>query len=75
VGAAWSEDELRLEVRSWLRENWDEQLTVRAWWRLLADSGWAFPSWPREWFGRGLTADAVGIAYDEMARAGVLGPP
>ena len=27
----------------WLTENWDPELTVRAWWARLADSGWAFP--------------------------------
>jgi alkylation response protein AidB-like acyl-CoA dehydrogenase len=27
---------------------------------LLAESGWGFPTWPAEWFGRGLSADGLG---------------
>jgi hypothetical protein len=45
-GAASDEDELRREVRSWVDDNWDVGLTVRQWWRRLADSGWGFPTWP-----------------------------
>ena len=74
-GATSDEDELRREVRSWVDDNWDVGLTVRQWWRRLADSGWGFPTWPREWFGRGLTAEAAAVVYDELALAGVLGPP
>ena len=72
---AYDEDALRREIRSWIDDNWDDRLTVRDWWRRLADSGWGFPTWPREWFGRGLSADAASVVYDELARAGVLGPP
>jgi alkylation response protein AidB-like acyl-CoA dehydrogenase len=73
--ATREQDALRREVRSWLDANWDDTLTVRDWWRRLADSGWGFPTWPREWFGRGLSGDAADVVYDEMAQAGVLGPP
>jgi alkylation response protein AidB-like acyl-CoA dehydrogenase len=38
--------EAREAVLSWLNANWDPALTVRAWWAMLADSGWAFPAWP-----------------------------
>jgi alkylation response protein AidB-like acyl-CoA dehydrogenase len=75
TGEASGEDDLRREIRSWIDDNWDMQLTVRQWWRRLADSGWGFPTWPREWFGRGLSAEAAGVVYDELARTGVLGPP
>jgi alkylation response protein AidB-like acyl-CoA dehydrogenase len=67
--------DLRREVRSWVDDNWDAGLTVRQWWRRLADSGWGFPTWPRKWFGRGLGAESATVVYDELARAGVLGPP
>jgi alkylation response protein AidB-like acyl-CoA dehydrogenase len=73
--AVADEEDLRSEVRDWLGRNWDDRLTVRAWWKRLADSGWGFANWPQEWFGRGLSADAVGIVHEEMATAGVLGPP
>ncbi len=43
--------------------------------RGLADSGWACPSWPEEWFGKGLPAWADSIAHDEIADAGAVGAP
>ena len=54
------------EVQSWLQENWDPDLTVGEWWELLGNSGWAVPTWPVEWFGKGLgRGDAVVVA-DEL---------
>jgi alkylation response protein AidB-like acyl-CoA dehydrogenase len=60
---------------SWLNANWDPALTVRAWWARLADSGWAFPTWPTAWFGQGLSADAAAGARSAYADAGALPPP
>ena len=68
-------DTVRADVRSWIAENWDPTLTVRAWWRLLADSGWGFPTWPVEWSGRGLHPDAAPIVRSELLAAGAMGPP
>ena len=65
----------REEALSWLRANWDPALPVREWWARLADSGWGFPSWPAEWFGRGLSADAAAGVRSAYAAAGVLPPP
>jgi alkylation response protein AidB-like acyl-CoA dehydrogenase len=65
----------REEALSWLTANWDPSLPVRAWWARLADSGWGFPSWPAEWFGRGLSADAAAGVRSAYAAAGVLPPP
>jgi alkylation response protein AidB-like acyl-CoA dehydrogenase len=39
----------------WLEKSWDPDITLRAWWKRLAESGWAQPHWPAEWYGRGLT--------------------
>ena len=47
-------DELRDEAAAFLDENWDLGLTLGEWWERLARSGFAFPTWPTEWFGRGL---------------------
>jgi alkylation response protein AidB-like acyl-CoA dehydrogenase len=63
------------EVTAWLEANWDPDLTVREWWERLGGSGWAAPTWPVEWYGKGLArAEAV-----EVSRAihdfGALGPP
>jgi alkylation response protein AidB-like acyl-CoA dehydrogenase len=65
----------REEALSWLTANWDPSLTVRAWWARLADSGWGFPAWPTEWFGRGLSPDAVAGVRSAYSAAGVLPPP
>ena len=73
--ATRDDDALRREIRSWIAHNWDDTLTVREWWRRLADSGWGFPTWPREWFGRGLSPDAARVVYEELADVGALGPP
>ncbi|HLM65407.1 MAG TPA: acyl-CoA dehydrogenase family protein [Acidimicrobiales bacterium] len=50
------------QVKAWLAENWDPDLTVAEWWSKLGDSGWAVPTWPTEWFGKGLSrAEGVRI--------------
>jgi alkylation response protein AidB-like acyl-CoA dehydrogenase len=63
------------EVAFWLEENWDPGLTVRAWWELLAESGWGFPTWPSQWYGRDLHPDVVPGIRHEFVKAGAMGPP
>src|SRR5947208_11615065 len=65
----------RDEVRSWVRDHWDPELSLREWRELLVDSGWACPSWPTEWLGRGLPSEADAIVEDELAAAGAVGTP
>ena len=67
--------DVRTEVRVWLEANWDPQLTVREWWRRLAESGWAYPAWPVEWFGKGLNSDDSGIVRAAIKEVGALPPP
>jgi alkylation response protein AidB-like acyl-CoA dehydrogenase len=67
--------EVRTEVRAWLKQNWDPDLSVGEWWDRLADSGWAVPTWPEEWHGRGLSRDLVAVVGEEISEAGALGPP
>ncbi len=70
-----STDELVAELRSWLDENWDPDLTVAQWWERLGLSGWANPSLPRNAYGRDVSrSDAVRIAQ-EIANFGALGAP
>ncbi|HEY6501883.1 MAG TPA: acyl-CoA dehydrogenase family protein [Streptosporangiaceae bacterium] len=59
----------------WLTGNWDPELTVRAWWARLADSGWAFPTWPEAWFGQALSADAGAGVRSAFPESGALPPP
>jgi alkylation response protein AidB-like acyl-CoA dehydrogenase len=49
------------ELRDWLEANWDPAESLGEWWARLADSGWGYPHFPEEWFGKGdpsLTAPA-----------------
>ena len=62
------------EVRDWLARSWDPERPLRAWRQLLADSGWGCPTWPTEWYGRGLDAEQAEVVTAEFARAGAVGP-
>src|SRR5437588_13105757 len=54
---------LRHDVESWLEQWWDPERPLREWRGLLADSGWGCPTWPTEWYGRGLSKGlAAGVA-------------
>jgi alkylation response protein AidB-like acyl-CoA dehydrogenase len=66
---------VRREARDWIEQNFDPQLSVRAWLELLADSGWAQPSWPADWYGRGLPPDLAAVIYEEFNRVDAPGPP
>ena len=45
------------------------------WRRLLLSSGWACPTWPVEWYGRGLPAWADHVVAAAIAAAGAVGAP
>src|SRR5262249_5363904 len=68
-------DAVRREVRAWIDRKFDWNLSLRAWLERLADSGWAKPTWPEAWFGKGLPADLAAIVYAELAKVGAPGPP
>ncbi len=70
-----TEDELGAEVRGWLAEAWDPDITVKEWWGRLAQSGYGFPHWPTEWFGKSMSSLEAATVRNEMATARVLGPP
>jgi alkylation response protein AidB-like acyl-CoA dehydrogenase len=63
------------ELTGWLESNWDPELTVAEWWERLGTSGWAAPSWPTEWFGKGLSRDDTVRAQRTIAEFGALGAP
>ena len=46
-------EDVRTEVKAWLEENWDPDLTVAEWWDLLARSGYAAPTFPEDAWGKG----------------------
>ncbi len=67
--------EVREDLRRWIDTTWDPDRSLLEWRDQLADSGWACPTWPCEWGGRGLHAKFAEIVADELASAGVPGPP
>ncbi len=68
-------DALRAEARRWFQENWDPDLTVGEWWERLAESGWGFPTWSPEWYGKGLTSRQASVVAEERRALGAFGPP
>jgi alkylation response protein AidB-like acyl-CoA dehydrogenase len=66
---------VRREARDWIEQNFDPELSVRAWLERLADSGWAQPSWSADWYGRGLPPDLAAVIYEEFNRVDAPGPP
>jgi alkylation response protein AidB-like acyl-CoA dehydrogenase len=70
-----SEVSIRQEVGSWLDEAWNPDLPLRSWREALLASGWACPSWPTRWYGRGLPIIADTIVAKEISDRGAVGPP
>ena len=63
------------ELRTWLEDNWDPDITVEEWWQRLGLSGWAAPTLPESAYGKGL-ARSVGVrVQQEVADFGALGAP
>jgi alkylation response protein AidB-like acyl-CoA dehydrogenase len=61
------------DCQAWLEVNWDPTLSLREWRERLVASGWGRPSWPTEWFGRGLAASADATVEDLISRHGAIG--
>jgi alkylation response protein AidB-like acyl-CoA dehydrogenase len=66
---------VRSQVRVFIDENFDPNIPLRTWLNRLADSGWASPLWPAQWFGKGLPADLAAVAFDEFRKVRAPGPP
>ncbi|MFN0030244.1 MAG: acyl-CoA dehydrogenase family protein [Acidimicrobiales bacterium] len=64
---------VRDEVRTWLEANWDPERPLLEWRSILADSGWGCPSWPVQWYGKGLRPSLAGVVTEEFRRAGAVG--
>jgi alkylation response protein AidB-like acyl-CoA dehydrogenase len=60
-------------VEDWLRTNWNPNATLVEWRNRLVDSGWAMPTWPERWYGRGLSGAEANIVADAFAEAGAVG--
>ena len=63
------------EAERWFSEHWDPEQPLGEWWRALADAGFAFPSWPEGFGGRGLDGPGTKAAIRARRRIGAYGPP
>jgi alkylation response protein AidB-like acyl-CoA dehydrogenase len=75
MGTTVTETTLRDEVRAWLDERWPagKELARREWLEAVVDAGWAVPTWPTEWYGRGLDGETAEVIAEEFRRAGAPG--
>src|SRR3954462_14317844 len=72
---ATTTDPLIDEIRAWLAENWDPELTIAEWWERLGTAGWSAPTPPQDSYGRGLSrSDSVKV-LSEIASFGAVGAP
>src|SRR5690242_13930533 len=67
--------DVRREVSAWIEQNFDRDISLREWLVRLADSGWGTPTWPTQWFGKGLSSDLAAVAFDEFRKVRAPGPP
>jgi alkylation response protein AidB-like acyl-CoA dehydrogenase len=70
-----SVEDVRIEVKKWLEENWDPDLTVAEWWDILARSGYAAPHFPEDCWGKGYPRDLALAVSETIAAHGAVGPP
>jgi alkylation response protein AidB-like acyl-CoA dehydrogenase len=61
------------DVREWLAANWDPNRSLAEWREILVDSGWGCPTWPKEWYGRGLPDAAKEVVDAEFRKVGAVG--
>jgi alkylation response protein AidB-like acyl-CoA dehydrogenase len=70
-----SSEDVRAEVKAWLEENWNPDLTVAEWWDILARSGYAAPSFPADAWGKGYPRDLAMAVSETLQEHGAVGPP
>ena len=63
------------ELRTFLEENWDPEMTVREWWSRLGLAGWSAPGLPTNAYGRGLSRNDAVRVQGEIGGFGALAAP
>jgi len=79
-----NDDELRADVRAWLeahwvkperkakvvlpKDSWERSPSLQEWLREVIEARWATPTWPVQWYGRGLDKEQAKIISEEFAR-------
>jgi alkylation response protein AidB-like acyl-CoA dehydrogenase len=69
------EKALRSEVTAWVSEQWDPELTLVEWRRLLVESGWGIAGWPAQYGGRNLPPRLANLVSEILETEGVPGLP
>jgi alkylation response protein AidB-like acyl-CoA dehydrogenase len=64
---------VRAEARDWLATHHRPGVDPKDWLAMVVDAGWSAPSWPVEWFGRGISPDAARAVDEEFKAAGAGG--
>jgi len=67
-----TEEQVRADVRTWLKANWDPELSLLEWRNKLVESGWGAPHYPKEWHGRGLPVKFNTPIDDEFVKVGAI---
>ena len=68
-------EDVRTEIKAWLEENWDPDITVGEWWQRLGLSGWAAPILPTNAYGKGLGRNDAVRVQTEIGSFGAVGAP
>jgi alkylation response protein AidB-like acyl-CoA dehydrogenase len=63
------------DVKAWLAESWDPEITVAEWWERLGLSGWAAPNLPPNAYGKGLNRNDTVAVQATIAEFGALAAP
>src|SRR4051812_50198536 len=63
------------DLRSFLDDNWDPDLTVGDWWERLGAAGWSAPLLPADAYGRGLDRAHAMLAARIIADSRAPGAP
>ncbi len=68
-------EEVVAEVRTWVEENWDTEITVAEWWQRMADARYSHPLLPENAGGRGYPRPLARAVAQTMGEMNVIGPP
>jgi alkylation response protein AidB-like acyl-CoA dehydrogenase len=63
------------DVALWVDAHWRPELTVREWWRLLVDAGYAYPAWPTGVGGASMSYRDAFAVTGALASRKVVAPP
>jgi alkylation response protein AidB-like acyl-CoA dehydrogenase len=68
-------EELLSDLRAWLKDNWDPDVTVAEWWGRLGLAGWSAPGLPPNAYGKAMARADTVLVQQEIAKFGALGAP